>query len=149
MKNYELLYIVSNQYTEEELPAIREKVNELIVKRGGVVGYQENLGKRKLAYPIKKVAHGYYVITEFELEEGKNLETINTDLRLDKEIVRAQIVVKPKITAQEIEKMKQRAEAVQVEPEEAKTKPTAAAKKAKTKNLDEKLDEILKDDNIL
>jgi len=67
MKNYELLYIVSNQYTEDELKTIKDKVNTLLQKYGGVLGFTEFLGKKKLAYPIDKVNHGYYVVAEFEL----------------------------------------------------------------------------------
>ena len=52
MKNYELLYIVSNQYTEDELKTIKDKVNTLLQKYGGVLGFTEFLGKKKLAYPI-------------------------------------------------------------------------------------------------
>ena len=155
MQNYELLYIVSNQYTEDELTPIRGKVDSLLVKYGGQIGFQEFLGKKKLAYPISKINHGYYVVTEFELAEGSNIKAIANDLKLDKEILRAQIIAKPKITEAEIRRQeKQRARAS----EEAKLKTEEAerpayhkkeVKKVEMKNLDEKLEEILKDDVIM
>ena len=166
MKNYELFYIVPNQYTEDEAKKIQEKVDNLLKKFGAVIGFQEFLGKRKLAYPINKVAHGYYIVTEFELEEGANMIKIDTELRLDKEILRAQIIQKHKITEKEIARQKkQRSEASRLEginPEErthshshvhAKPAPIEKVeKKEKEKvgieKLDEKLDEMLKDDNI-
>lgn len=157
MKNYELLYIVSNQYTEIELEDIKKHVNELLEKQGGVIGYQDTLGKKKLAYPINKNAYGYYIIEEFELEDGSKIDKINNELKLDKQILRALVIAKDKITQEEIDRKKARAakEAAQAEEkaetektEEAKPvkKPTKTATKKPMKNLDEKLDELLKDD---
>jgi small subunit ribosomal protein S6 len=153
MQNYELLYIVSNQYTEDELLPIREKVNSILGKYGAQLGFSEFLGKKKLAYPIDKVNHGYYVVVEFELEDGSAIATINNDLKLDKEVLRAQIIAKPKITEKEIERaQKQRARAAEEAAPNATPKPVAkkpeAKKKVDMKQLDEKLDEILSDDSI-
>lgn len=153
MKNYELLYIVSNQFTDDEAGKIKAKVNGLIEKNGGVIGYQEDMGKKKLAYPIKKVSYGYYFVAEFELEDGKKLAEINQALRLDKEVVRAQIIVKDKITDKEIARKKAHAEKAETFTEEVKAEEPAKKsddkKKIKMKDLDEKLDEILQDNNIL
>ncbi len=158
MRNYELLYIVSNQYTEDELGKIKLKIDEQLKKNGGVLGYHEMLGKRKLAYPINKFNHGYYVVSEFELEDGSKLKAINENLRLDKEILRAQIVTKEKITPEEIVKLKAQREAnpenetasgeTEERPAPKTVKPVKAEKKADIKNLDEKLDEILQEEVI-
>jgi len=153
MKNYELLYIVSNQYTEDELKTIKDKVNTLLQKYGGVLGFTEFLGKKKLAYPIDKVNHGYYVVAEFELEDPTLIATISNDFRLDKEILRSQIITKPKITTEEIERQKrQRARAAEESKpkvEEKRASKPRESKKADMKNLDDKLDEILSDDAII
>lgn len=153
-KNYELLYIVSNQYTESELKDIKEKVEAMLAKNGAVMGYQEFLGKKKLAYPIDKVAHGYYLVNEFELDGGEALQIITNSLRLDKQILRAQIIVKKKITEEEInrqirEAQEERNELTKEKPIEEKPAKKTEVKKANLKNLDEKLDEILKTDDIL
>ncbi len=153
-KNYELLYIVSNQYTENELKGIKEKVDALLVKNGATLGYQEFLGKKKLAYPISKVAHGYYVVAEFELPGGEALKIITNSLRLDKQILRAQIISKKKITAEEISRQKreaqeERSELVKEKPAEERPAKKTEVKKINFKNLDEKLDEILKTDDLV
>ena len=153
-KNYELLYIVSNQYTESELKDIKEKVEALLAKNGALLGYQEFLGKKKLAYPINKVAHGYYIVTEFELQSGEALKTISNSLRLDKQILRAQIISKKKITEEEITRQKREAqeernESAKEKPAEEKPVKKTEIKKANLKNLDEKLDEILKTDDLV
>jgi small subunit ribosomal protein S6 len=153
MNNYELLYIVANQYTEEEAKNIQSKVNSMIEKIGGVLGYQENMGKKKLAYPINHVAHGYYFLAEFELEDGTKLKDISENLRLDKEILRAQIVTKKeKTTEAELKKQKALREKNSTEEKETATPTTEKperTKKADMKDLDEKLDEILKTDDLV
>jgi len=162
MKNYEMLYIVSNQFTEHELEDIRKHVNGLIEKFGGVVGYQDLIGKKKLSYPINKAIHGYYVVTEFELEDGSKIDALTNELKLDKQVLRAQIISKPKITEAEIKRYKARlqkeAEAESApEGQDRKPRRSIATKEspskpkvdpAKMKKLDDKLDEILKDDNV-
>lgn len=156
MKNYELLYIVSAQFTEEELESIKNEINQLIEKYGGQIGYQDLLGKKKLAYPIDKVVHGYYILTEFELEDGSVIKDINQAIKLNKKINRGQIIAKTKISDKEIEKKKQRAfkpidkSPYQSRPEKKPTtSPKPGSEKISREKLDEKLDEILKSDNII
>jgi small subunit ribosomal protein S6 len=160
MNNYELLYIVSNKFTEAEVKGIKEKVDANLTKYGAVIGYQEILGRKKLAYPIDKNAHGHYVVTEFELEDGPKIAALTNDLRLDKEVLRAHIITKVKITPEEIiRQKKQNEQALKQEAldaaagdEEVDTRRPAprmsapAPEKKKVKNLDDKLEEILKDD---
>lgn len=158
MQNYELLYIVPNQYTDEEAKKIKEKIDAMLKGYGAIIGLEEDMGKKKLAYPIGQVAHGYYFLTEFELEEGSKLASINNDLRLDKEILRAQIVTKQKLTPEQIEKakkreaarakmMKESADKETVKPAEQSAKPEK--KKVDIKNLDDKLEEMLKTDDLV
>jgi len=157
MTNYELLYIIPNQYTEDEAATIKSKIDEMLKSFGAVIGLEENLGKKKLAYPINRVAHGYYFLNEFELEDAAKIKEINNFLRLDKEILRAQIVNKKKLTPEEIEKQKKREQYAEArraagEKAEEKAKPVEAKKESKKvdiKNLDEKLDEILKTDDLV
>ncbi|MFA6422500.1 MAG: 30S ribosomal protein S6 [Candidatus Buchananbacteria bacterium] len=169
MKNYELLYIIPNQYTEDEAKKIQDKIDSLLKKNEAIIGFQEFLGKKKLAYPINKIAHGYYVVTEFELEDGTKLASVNNELRLDKEILRAQIIEKHKITPAEIAKQKKQREEGQMEEgterehdrdnrdrnrERREEKPAPKVEKPESKkisieNLDEKLNEILSDDSVV
>lgn len=157
MKNYELLYIVSAQLTENELKEVQTEIDSLIKKYGGQIGFEDVLGKKKLAYPINKVIHGYYIAVEFEMEEGKNLAEIKNSLRLNKKVVRSQIINKSKITEKEIEKKSAKKEMAQTSPIQPEIEPIAEAKKAEKSSadkisrekLDEKLDEILESDNII
>ncbi|MFA5029958.1 MAG: 30S ribosomal protein S6 [Patescibacteria group bacterium] len=157
MTNYELLYIVSNQYTDDEAEKIKTKVDGLIKKYGGLIGYNENFGKKRLAYPIKKALHGYYLVTEFEMEDASALKGLVNDLNLDKEILRAQIITRPKNIREELAKARSSRPRINaplnkdevIKEKAPKDKDDAKSKKISIENLDEKLDEMLKDDNIL
>ena len=58
MNKYESIVII-NPAVEEE------RVNELTTKFTDMINKDENLGKKKLAYPVKKNAEGYYVTLNF------------------------------------------------------------------------------------
>ena len=62
--NYELLYIIDPDKTEEETAALVEKFKALIEANGTVAEIDE-WGKRKLAYAINDKPEGYYVLVKF------------------------------------------------------------------------------------
>ncbi|MDR0838543.1 MAG: 30S ribosomal protein S6 [Oscillospiraceae bacterium] len=63
--NYELLYIIDTDKTEEETAALVEKFSALISASGGEVAETDLWGKRRLAYPINDKPEGYYVLLKF------------------------------------------------------------------------------------
>ena len=159
--HYELLYIVSNKFAEDEVKPIIEKVNKQIVDFGGEITHAEEWGKKKLAYQMAGFNHGYYCLVEFDLP-GDKLAKINNNLRLSTEILRHMIVTKKKRTAEEIEKEKKVSEAFfkklsgkdEAEAKEKKEEPIKAEKEEKEKktdlkDLDEKLDKILETDDLI
>lgn len=62
--NYELMYIIDLDKGEEEIAALVAKFKELI-EANGTVNELEEMGKRKLAYPINDKPDGYYVLARF------------------------------------------------------------------------------------
>jgi small subunit ribosomal protein S6 len=94
MNKYELLYIVSSQYTDQEVTGIQKLVSELLVKNGGKVVSEKNLGKIKLAYPIQKQRHGSYILTYFDAESETVKET-NRLLGLMDEVLRHTMLIRP------------------------------------------------------
>lgn len=97
MPHYELLYIISNKFSEDELSPIKEKVNSLITNNQGRITFQEDWGKKRLAYPIKHFRHGYYQLLEFDLP-AEQVKALAEYLRLSDQILRHQIVKKDRNT---------------------------------------------------
>jgi ribosomal protein S6 len=50
------------------------------------------LGRKKLAYPILKQKHGFYVVVEFNLEDTQELKELETSLRHNKNILRHLVI---------------------------------------------------------
>lgn len=103
--HYELLYIISNKFTEDEAKAIAAKIEAVVVSNDGVVTYREDWGKKKLAYPIDHFAFGYYIYIEFDVE-GIKLAKIERSVRLMHEVIRHQIVARQTRTIDMKEKPK-------------------------------------------
>ena len=68
MNNYELMYIIPSQSSDEEKEALIAQVNSMIEKDGGKIESVERVGNKKLAYEIQKKREGYYVLVNFTAE---------------------------------------------------------------------------------
>jgi len=108
LPHYELLYLISNKFSENELDPIKTKVLDLIKSNDGTITYTEDWGKRKLAYKIDGFRFGYYQLVEFDMP-GVNLLKVETVMRLDKEILRHMVVTKKALTDEERALEKQQA----------------------------------------
>jgi small subunit ribosomal protein S6 len=152
--HYELLYIVSNKYTEDELAKININVKNLLEKHEAKITYSEPWGKKKLMYPIKHFAHGYYELIEFDAT-NEAVNKINHELRISNEILRHMLVKAVVRTAEEIQAEKKKEQAKIIKKEEEKKVEASAEEKPKAKkavdlkDLDEKLDKILETDDLL
>ena len=91
MKNYEIMFILSTQVTEEEKKANVELVEATLTKAGATEVKTEIWGDRKLAYPIQKKENGYYVLTTFQIE-GTQLVEVETKLNITETILKYMIV---------------------------------------------------------
>lgn len=74
--------------TEEE-----DKIKKLIVALDGKIVTNSALGRRKLAYPIKKETAGYYFDYLVEME-GEKINELNGKLRMEDDIIRYLITQK-------------------------------------------------------
>jgi small subunit ribosomal protein S6 len=162
--HYELTTIINPNIPDNELSEIIEKVKGLITDNKGEITSEENLGRKKLSYPIEKLLKGVFICLEFNLEP-KTLKAIEKELKLDKTIIRYLVVKKPEnvkvIDMEEVKKAKSKdstpakdkveekkeKEIKEEAPEEEKKEDKDAGKKD-LKDLDKKLDEILNDDII-
>ncbi|MFC1598593.1 30S ribosomal protein S6 [Patescibacteria group bacterium] len=158
--HYELVFIVSANYTAEEVKPISAKVTELVKKNDGNITLEENLGKLKLAYPINHLSHAYYLLVEFDMNK-QNLHKLNRQLKLTTEVLRY-LVVKKKVKTQEElvqekklqEKLTKRKEEEiekikEEKVEEEKPKKKEEKEKMSLEDLDKKLDELLDTDDIV
>lgn len=81
MRDYELLFIVKTELSEEDTQAVIDRYVNVLTEQGADVAKVDKWGKRRLAYTIDKVyTDGYYVLVTFK---GGN-EAVNEADRLMK-----------------------------------------------------------------
>ena len=68
MRKYETVFIAHPSFDEEGVNGLIERFKGVIENGGGTVANVDLWGKRRLAYPIKKVNEGTYVLMNFESE---------------------------------------------------------------------------------
>ena len=91
MRNYEIMFILSTQLTDEEKQAGVKLVEDTLAKAGAVEIKTEVWGERKLAYPIKKKENGYYVLSLFQMD-GTGLTEVEAKLNITESILKYMIV---------------------------------------------------------
>lgn len=84
---YELVFITRVDLTDDGLKTLKEKINAIIATFRGEVVYQEDWGKRKLAYPINKETRGHYTYLVFTAD-AEVVAEIERNLRLSEFVVR-------------------------------------------------------------
>ena len=65
MNKYESVVIINPSVEEEKVKELSQKFTD-IINHDGKVEKVEELGKKKLAYEVKKNREGYYVVINFE-----------------------------------------------------------------------------------
>jgi small subunit ribosomal protein S6 len=93
MKKYELLFVLPGTLSENEVAPAAEKIKAVVEKSGSKNVKMQDLGKSRIAYPIKHIRYGYFQLCQFETEP-KNLSEINNTLRLMADLLRFVINVK-------------------------------------------------------
>ena len=92
MNKYESVIIINPNVEETALKAFIEKFQTLINTDGKVEQVNE-LGKKKLAYEIKKNKEGYYVVYDFEANPSLIAE-LERNYRITDEVIKFIVVKK-------------------------------------------------------
>jgi len=88
---YEVMYILDTRLDEESQTKINGRVTETIAKIGGKVESTESLGRKRLAYPIKKQNDGLYMLTHFEAD-SRSLKELNRVMNITEGLLRHLVV---------------------------------------------------------
>ena len=92
MNKYESIVIINPNVDEAGLKALEDKFTGLINENGKVESY-ENMGKKKLAYEVKKNKEGFYVLINFEAKPDSITE-LERNYRITDEVIKFIVVRK-------------------------------------------------------
>lgn len=96
MNQYEIA-VLYHPDLEIDLDKATSRVEKIFKDNGGKVVAQDNWGKRKLAYPIKKNEHAVYVFYTVELP-SEGVRKVESTLNITDEVIRF-LITKPDLKA--------------------------------------------------
>lgn len=91
MSIYEVTYILRPTLEESEVEDRSNAIAEIVKNQSGEVSGIERLGKKRLAYEIKDVRDGYYVVMQFTSSAAAAKE-LERQLKLHDDVLRALLV---------------------------------------------------------
>ncbi len=84
---YEVMYIGTPETADDDITKLNESIEQMITKEGGSVVRTDNMGRRKLAYPINKKTEGHYVLFEIE-DSGQTIAELERRMRVNDAVLR-------------------------------------------------------------
>ncbi len=72
MRSYEFMLVVDPRVPDEEVTTLVDEYQQMLVAGGGQVLKVDHWGRRRLAYPIRKLNEGKYVLVYFSLDGEHN-----------------------------------------------------------------------------
>jgi small subunit ribosomal protein S6 len=81
------MYIGTPDAVDDDITQLNEAIEKLIANEGGTVVRTDNMGRRPLAYPIRKKTEGYYVLFEVE-GSGQEIAELERRMRVNDTIMR-------------------------------------------------------------
>ena len=103
MQRYELLYILPQSVADTEVAPAAEKIAAKIRESNATIVREEHIGRRKLAYPIKKSQYGFYERIELDAESTV-IKALEQSLKLMQELLRFLIVKIPTKSLETLER---------------------------------------------
>jgi small subunit ribosomal protein S6 len=91
MNKYESVFIIDTVLDNETTQDLVNKFADFINKNGASVKKVDKWGKKKMSYPIKKRAQGYYTEIEFEAQ-GDFVEKLEREFKLNEYILRYLVI---------------------------------------------------------
>jgi len=93
LRDYESMLIFIPDFTEDEVKAANQEILDMITKNGGEIVETIEMGKRELAYEIKKLKEGYYFVNHYKLDP-KVIKELEQNMILNENILRYNILAK-------------------------------------------------------
>lgn len=81
------MYIAQPETANDDITKLNEGIQKVIESEGGNVIKIDDMGRRKLAYEIKRKREGYYVLFEIE-GSGKEIAELERRFRVNDAIMR-------------------------------------------------------------
>ncbi|MDO8452357.1 MAG: 30S ribosomal protein S6 [bacterium] len=92
MRTYQLSLVLSGKASEAEQKKVLDKVERNVESAGGKIEKNDKVGKKTLAYPIKKEKVGVYYFLDIEVPE-EEMQALNRAIEVDDNVLRHLLVM--------------------------------------------------------
>ena len=86
-KLYEIIFIIKSTLADDEVLKTIDKVRATVERGNGEIVLVENMGRKKLAYEVKKEKKGVYILMHFK-GKGNLVFDIERTCRLEETIIK-------------------------------------------------------------
>ncbi len=91
MTKYEIMFIVKATQEEDKIKSIADELQKLINKKPSKVIEFKEMGRKKLAYPIKKEVSGYYYVMTVEADHD-TIKEFDRKVSINENVLRHLII---------------------------------------------------------
>ena len=138
MRKYETVFISDPDLKDQARSNLFDKVRNIITKENGILLDFDEWGNKKLAYEIKKKLRGHYVCVTYG-GTGELIKELERNFRLSDEVLKFMtLLLSDNVTAEQLEKEVQEAQAALDESEQAAQAAQADKEAAKEETVEEK-----------
>jgi small subunit ribosomal protein S6 len=86
-RTYEVMFIVRPDLQEEEMDKLISNLQSQAATAGATVKSAERMGKRRLAYNVRKFNDGFYILLTVDAD-GKSIHEIERRLRVSEPVIK-------------------------------------------------------------
>jgi small subunit ribosomal protein S6 len=84
-RRYETLILLSPNLSGDEVETFKGKVESILAQGKGQIVRFEDWGRRRLAYPVSKQIHGYYLLYDYQAIPSLSAE-LERNLKIDEQV---------------------------------------------------------------
>ena len=103
-RTYEVMFIVRPDLAEEDIEKLISNLESNVTSVGGTVKSTEKMGRRRLAYLVRKFQDGFYILMTLE-GTGEMVKEIERRLRVTEQVIKF-ITVRTDEEQQRLEKIR-------------------------------------------
>ncbi len=86
-RTYEVMFIVRPDLAEEDIDKLISNLESNVTAAGGTVKSTEKMGKRRLAYVVRKFQDGFYILLTLQ-GSGELVKEIERRLRVTEQVIK-------------------------------------------------------------
>ena len=87
MNNYETLFVLKPTLTDEETANQIAKIKEILEREGAEILAADEMGMRRLAYPVQKNERGFYTVVYYKAA-GSVIAELERNLKFNEDVIK-------------------------------------------------------------